>query len=230
VKQETKTPKSDEKAKTPKQELEKKTPKQKASDLKTPNGKTPIQNGTATPGAEGDQGTEKKKKKKNKKKNAADNSLNESSAATPSKDTQTKATPAKATPAKATPAKATPAKATPAKATPKKSTVSGGTIIEDLKVGNGPEAKPGKMVGVYYKGVLQKNNKQFDSCQNGKPFRFRLGKSEVIKGWDNGLAGMKVGGKRKITVPASQGYGNRSNGPIPANSVLVFDVELKSVS
>lgn len=121
-------------------------------------------------------------------------------------------------------------KADTPKSTPKKRVVAGGTVVEDLKEGHGPVAKAGKTVGVYYKGILQKNNKQFDSCLQGKPFKFRLSQNEVIKGWDTGVDGMKVGGKRKITVPANQGYGNRANGPIPANSVLVFEVELKSVS
>ncbi|KAK7501720.1 hypothetical protein BaRGS_00007151 [Batillaria attramentaria] len=99
---------------------------------------------------------------------------------------------------------------------PKKRTVAGGTVVEDTKLGHGPEAKPGKMVSVYYIGR--------------EPFRFRLGTGEVIKGWDTGLIGMKVGGKRKITVPPAQGYGNSRQGPIPPGSTLMFDVELKAVS
>jgi FKBP-type peptidyl-prolyl cis-trans isomerase len=76
--------------------------------------------------------------------------------------------------------------------TPKK-TLKGGLVIEDMKVGNGPDAKPGKMVGVYYVGKLKQNNKQFDACKEGaKPFKFRVGKGEVIKAWDLGLEGMKV--------------------------------------
>ena len=66
-------------------------------------------------------------------------------------------------------------------------------IIEDLKVGNGPEVKAGKMIGVYYEGKLKSNNKQFDACKEGsKPFKFRVGKGEVIKAWDLGTEGMKV--------------------------------------
>ena len=72
-------------------------------------------------------------------------------------------------------------------------------MVEDLKVGNGPVAKKGKMVGMYYSGKLKANNKQFDATLTGKPFRFRLGKGEVIKGWDIGVEGMKVGGKRRLT-------------------------------
>ena len=75
--------------------------------------------------------------------------------------------------------------------TPKK-TIKGGVSVEDIKVGNEPEAKPGKMIGMYYEGKLKSNNKQFDAQKEGKPFRFRLGKGEVIKGWDVGVDGMKV--------------------------------------
>lgn len=90
--------------------------------------------------------------------------------------------------------------------------------------------KKGKMAHVYYVGKLQKDGKQFDSCTKGKPFRFRLGASEVIQGWDKGVEGMKVGGKRRLTVPPQQAYGNQRQGPIPPNSTLVFEVELKGVS
>ncbi|XP_069137290.1 46 kDa FK506-binding nuclear protein-like isoform X2 [Argopecten irradians] len=114
--------------------------------------------------------------------------------------------------------------------TPKKTVLAGGTISEEIKVGHGPEAKKGKMVHVYYKGTLGKTGKQFDSCTSGKPFKFRLGKKEVISGWDSGVQGMKVGGTRKLTVPPQQGYGNQRTGPIPPNSTLVFEVELKAVS
>ena len=75
--------------------------------------------------------------------------------------------------------------------TPKR-TLKGGLMVEDLKVGNGPEAKPGTMAAVYYAGRLKSNNKQFDACKEGKPFKFRIGTGEVIKGWDIGVAGMKV--------------------------------------
>merc|ERR1711944_371807 len=93
-------------------------------------------------------------------------------------------------------AKTPQANQTPAK-TPKK-TLKGGLMVEDLKVGNGPEAKAGKLVGMYYEGKLKSNNKQFDAQKQGKPFRFRLGRGEIIKGWDVGVEGMKVGGKRKL--------------------------------
>ncbi|XP_023327565.1 46 kDa FK506-binding nuclear protein-like [Eurytemora carolleeae] len=117
--------------------------------------------------------------------------------------------------------------------TPKsaRKTVKGGIHIEDLKEGTGPECKPGQNVGMYYVGRLATNKKQFDACQSGKPFKFRLGKGEVIKGWDVGLAGMKVGGKRKLTIPPNMAYGAAGAPPdIPPNSTLVFDVECKYVN
>jgi FK506-binding nuclear protein len=84
-------------------------------------------------------------------------------------------------------------------------------------------------VGVYYVGRLQQG-KVFDQCNKGQPFKFRLGGGDVIKGWDMGVAGMKIGGKRRLTIPAHLGYGKRGSPPdIPSNSTLVFDVELKSV-
>ena len=107
--------------------------------------------------------------------------------------------------------------------------LGGGVVAEDLKEGHGPVATPGKMVGVYYRGTLTKGGKQFDPCPAGTPFQFRLGKSEVIKGWNIGVNGMKVGGKRWLTIPANMAYGNQRQGPIPANSSLSFEVELKNI-
>lgn len=112
-----------------------------------------------------------------------------------------------------------------------KKTVEGGVVIEDLKMGIGAVAKPGKNVQVYYEGRLKQNNKVFDSSKKGQGFKFRLGKQEVIKGWDVGLQGMKVGGKRRIVCPPNMGYGAKGSPPvIPPNSTLIFDVELKSVN
>ncbi|KAH8359483.1 hypothetical protein KR093_006971 [Drosophila rubida] len=109
-------------------------------------------------------------------------------------------------------------------------TIAGGVKVQDLSGGNGPEAKTGKRVSVYYIGRLKSNNKTFDSMQKGNGFKFALGAGEVIKGWDIGVAGMKVGGKRRITCPAHMAYGARGHPPtIPPNSTLVFDVELKAV-
>ncbi|XP_055523736.1 39 kDa FK506-binding nuclear protein [Wyeomyia smithii] len=113
---------------------------------------------------------------------------------------------------------------------PKTRTLQGGLTVEDIAVGSGAEAKPGKKVAVYYEGRLKKNNKVFDSTTKGAGFKFALGRGEVIKGWDLGVAGMKVGGKRRLTVPHQLAYGTRGSPPvIPPNSTLVFDVELRNV-
>ncbi|MEW6432444.1 MAG: FKBP-type peptidyl-prolyl cis-trans isomerase [Myxococcota bacterium] len=103
--------------------------------------------------------------------------------------------------------------------------------IEDLKVGTGPEAKAGQNVSVHYVGTLTNGN-QFDSSRDrGHAFQFRLGAGQVIRGWDQGVAGMKVGGLRKLTIPPEMGYGARGFPPvIPGNSTLIFEVELLGVS
>lgn len=103
-------------------------------------------------------------------------------------------------------------------------------VKEDLVLGTGAEAKNGDTVSVNYKGTLT-NGKQFDSSYDRKePFEFTLGSGEVIKGWDDGVVGMKVGGKRKLTIPPTLGYGDQANGDIPANSTLIFEVELLGVT
>ncbi|WP_438037514.1 FKBP-type peptidyl-prolyl cis-trans isomerase [Sorangium sp. So ce128] len=103
-------------------------------------------------------------------------------------------------------------------------------IKEDTVVGTGPEAKDGDKVRVHYTGRLLKNNAEFDSSVGREPFEFTLGASEVIKGWDQGVAGMKVGGKRKLTIPSRLGYGDAGSPPkIPAKATLVFDIELLGV-
>lgn len=117
------------------------------------------------------------------------------------------------------------------KATDKKSTArADGLVIEDIKKGSGAEAVKGSKVTVHYTGRLT-DGKEFDSSVGrGKPFSFMLGVGQVIKGWDEGVAGMKVGGKRKLTIPSEMGYGSRgAGGVIPPNATLVFDVELLSV-
>ncbi|XP_059474451.1 46 kDa FK506-binding nuclear protein isoform X2 [Neocloeon triangulifer] len=112
-----------------------------------------------------------------------------------------------------------------------KKTIQGGVIIEDLVVGGGPAATNGRQAAVYYVGRNKHNNKQFDATQSGPPFKFRLGKGDVIKGWDIGVQGMKVGGKRRVICPPHMAYGNKGSPPvIPPNSTLVFDIELKAVS
>ena len=101
--------------------------------------------------------------------------------------------------------------------------------VDDLKVGTGAEAVAGKTVTVHYVGTLT-NGSKFDSSRDrNQGFTFRLGAGQVIQGWDKGVAGMKVGGLRKLVIPAALGYGAQGRGGIPPNSVLVFDVELLSV-
>src|SRR5687767_2924280 len=102
--------------------------------------------------------------------------------------------------------------------------------IEDIVVGGGLEAKAGMKVVVHYTGWLT-DGKKFDSSKDrGSPFSFLLGKGQVIKGWDQGVAGMKVGGKRKLTIPPELGYGRAgAGGAIPPNATLVFEVELLAV-
>ncbi|GMM30287.1 peptidylprolyl isomerase [Martiniozyma asiatica (nom. inval.)] len=121
-------------------------------------------------------------------------------------------------------------KAEPKKVEPKKivKTLAGGVVIEDKSVGSGPVAKKGQKVGVRYIGKL-KNGKVFDKNTSGKPFQFGLGKGEVIKGWDVGVAGMAVGGERRIVIPAPMAYGKQKLPGIPANSELTFDVKLLSI-
>ena len=102
---------------------------------------------------------------------------------------------------------------------------------EDTKVGAGREAKAGDTVHVQYTGTLM-NGTKFDSSYDhgGDPFKFTLGKGEVIKGWDQGVAGMKVGGRRKLRIPPDLGYGDKGSPPtIPPDAGLLFDVELVSI-
>lgn len=169
-------------------------------DVGTQRNRTPSKQMEKT--VESEQKTQSQKKKK--KKNKIEDTINQSETQTPKQEQHERK--------------------------PKKKMLASGTICEEMRIGHGPEARPGKMISVYYSGKLQNSGKQFDSCTSGKPFRFRLGKQEVIKGWDTGLIGMKVGGKRKLTIPPQQGYGSQRAGPIPPNSTLLFEVELKAVS
>lgn len=113
---------------------------------------------------------------------------------------------------------------------PKTITTDSGLKYQDLKVGTGQEAKKGDTVEVHYTGWLT-NGKKFDSSLDRKEaFEFKLGAEMVIKGWDEGVAGMKVGGKRKLLIPSKLGYGARGAGNvIPPNADLVFEVELLKV-
>ena len=113
-------------------------------------------------------------------------------------------------------------------------TTASGLIIEDLVVGKGAAAAAGQNVSVHYTGWLLfggEKGKQFDSSRSRpSPFEFSLGGGEVIKGWDEGVQGMKVGGSRKLTIPPSLGYGARgAGGVIPPNATLLFEVELLGI-
>ncbi|MYS09646.1 FKBP-type peptidyl-prolyl cis-trans isomerase [Streptomyces sp. SID6041] len=104
--------------------------------------------------------------------------------------------------------------------------------VRDLVVGDGPEAKPGNVVQVHYVGVTFASGREFDaSWDRGQPFKFAVGGGRVIKGWDRGIRGMRVGGRREIVVPPRLGYGDQSPSPlIPAGSTLVFVVDLLTVA
>jgi peptidylprolyl isomerase len=108
-------------------------------------------------------------------------------------------------------------------------TTPSGLQYRDDAVGEGREAKAGDTVSVHYTGTLQ-NGSKFDSSRDrGQPFQFPLGAGRVIRGWDEGVAGMRVGGRRTLVIPPDLGYGGRPVGPIPPNSTLNFDVELLDV-
>lgn len=102
-------------------------------------------------------------------------------------------------------------------------------LVQDLVVGTGKEAKSGDMIKVNYLGTFLDGEKFDSSYDRGQPFEFTLGAGQVIRGWDIGVVGMRVGGKRKLVIPPAFGYGDKTVGPIPANSTLVFEVELLDV-
>jgi peptidylprolyl isomerase len=103
--------------------------------------------------------------------------------------------------------------------------------IVDIVEGGGEEAKPGHMVSVHYVGVSFSSGEEFDASWNrGSPFQFPLGGGRVIAGWDQGVAGMKVGGRRRLTIPPHLGYGHRGSGPIKPGETLIFVVDLLGVN
>ncbi len=122
------------------------------------------------------------------------------------------------------------AKPTAAKAAPAPSDPNAKLVSVDLAPGNGREAKVGDKVSVHYTGTLTNGDKFDSSRDSGSPFEFTLGKGQVIKGWDQGVVGMKVGGKRKLTIPSSLAYGDRGAGAkIPPGATLNFDIELLAI-
>jgi FKBP-type peptidyl-prolyl cis-trans isomerase len=116
-----------------------------------------------------------------------------------------------------------------APAGPQEVVMPSGLKYVDLTVGTGTIAEPGMNVSVHYTGWLTDGTKFDSSLDRGQPITFRLGAGQVVRGWDEGIAGMRVGGKRKLTVPPELGYGPGGRGPIPPNSTMLFDVELISV-
>lgn len=140
---------------------------------------------------------------------------------------------------KTAPATTTAAAASASPSSPQATEIKMVDLVKtDVKVGNGTEATAGKMVSVHYTGWLydeaaaDKHGKKFDSSRDrGQPFQFPLGGGQVIKGWDQGVAGMKIGGQRTLIIPAEMGYGARgAGGVIPPNATLIFDVELLGVN
>ena len=106
-------------------------------------------------------------------------------------------------------------------------TTPSGLKFEDLEAGSGAVASSGQKAKVHYTGWLTTGEKFDSSVDRNDPFEFTLGAGQVIKGWDEGVAGMKIGGKRRLTIPAALGYGARgAGGVIPPNAVLIFEVEL----
>jgi peptidylprolyl isomerase len=121
---------------------------------------------------------------------------------------------------------------TSAQPTPQTLTSSSSTDklqIQDEKIGTGAAVKKGDTVQINYVGTLTNGTKFDASADHGGPFTTQIGVGQVIKGWDEGIIGMKVGGKRKLTIPPSLGYGDQAEGSIPANSTLIFQVELVGI-
>jgi FKBP-type peptidyl-prolyl cis-trans isomerase len=126
---------------------------------------------------------------------------------------------------------ATPNTNAPTKVTGDGVKTPSGLIYWDIRVGNGEAAKEGSHVRVHYTGWLTSGKKFDSSVDAGKPFDFTIGNGEVIKGWEEGVAGMRVGGKRQLRIPPDLGYGAEGTpgGPIPPNATLIFDVQLLGV-
>jgi FKBP-type peptidyl-prolyl cis-trans isomerase len=125
---------------------------------------------------------------------------------------------------------AEPVSSATAVATPAPSAKPSNLVKEDTIVGKGPEAKRGDKVSVHYTGTLTDGTKFDSSRDRDEPFEFTLGAGMVIKGWDEGVAGMKKGGRRKLTIPSEMGYGKSGSPPkIPPDATLVFDIELLEI-
>lgn len=101
--------------------------------------------------------------------------------------------------------------------------------IDDLKVGEGDEVRSGDYIIIDYLGTLEDGTKFDSSYDRAQPFKTRIGVGQVIAGWDMGVLGMKIGGKRKLTIPSQLAYGDQAVGLIPAGSTLIFEVELKGI-
>jgi FKBP-type peptidyl-prolyl cis-trans isomerase len=127
-------------------------------------------------------------------------------------------------------ASSTPSASSPLKVNGQPTTTSSGLQYWDIVVGTGATAAPGSTVKVHYSGFLTTGQKFDSSRDRGEPFSFPLGQGQVIKGWDEGVAGMKVGGQRQLRIPPQLGYGAAgAGGAIPPNATLIFDVELLEV-
>ncbi|MBE0409913.1 MAG: FKBP-type peptidyl-prolyl cis-trans isomerase [Anaerolineales bacterium] len=106
---------------------------------------------------------------------------------------------------------------------------NGGWQIEDLVIGDGPAATNGNLVSVHYTGWLLDGTKFDSSLDRGQPFEFTIGEGQVIRGWEEGLVGMRAGGKRQLTIPPDMAYGAAGRGSIPPNATLIFEIELLEI-
>jgi FKBP-type peptidyl-prolyl cis-trans isomerase len=110
------------------------------------------------------------------------------------------------------------------------SSSDGTLVVQDLIIGTGAVAVVGDTVTVHYVGTLTNGTKFDSSYDRNQPYPFRLGAGQVIAGFDQGVVGMRVGGKRRLTIPPNLGYGNQANQAIPANSTLIFEIDLVSIA